>query len=112
MALLGGLLLWLVGRSAIHIGASGLIFGLITFLLLSGFLEKRTVPLLVSLLVGFLYGTALLWGIVPRLGSHISWDGHLCGAIAGGIVAYALTRKSRGAAVSPGQNPEQAAGPR
>ncbi len=95
VVLLGGLLLWLVGRSAIHIGASGLIFGLIAFLVLSGFLEKRIVPLTVSFVVGFLYGGSLLWGILPRIGSHISWDGHLCGAIAGGIVAYALTRPSR-----------------
>ena len=98
VTLLGGLLLWLAGRPAIHIGASGLIFGLIAFLILSGFLEKRIVPLIVSLVVGFLYGGTLLWGILPRIGSHISWDGHLCGAIAGGIVAYALTRESRGKA--------------
>ncbi|MGD0896382.1 MAG: rhomboid family intramembrane serine protease [Thermoguttaceae bacterium] len=106
VALLGGLLLWLVGRSATHIGASGLIFGLIAFLILSGFLEKRIVPLLMSLAVGFLYGGTLLWGILPRIGSHISWDGHLCGAIAGGIVAYALTRESKGEAENQGQSRE------
>jgi membrane associated rhomboid family serine protease len=101
VVLLGGLFLWLVGRSAIHIGASGLIFGLIAFLILSGFLEKRIVPLMISLAVGFLYGGTLLWGVLPRVGSHISWDGHLCGAIAGGIVAYALTRDSAGEADAP-----------
>ncbi len=90
--LLGGLLLWLFGRAADHIGASGLVFGLITFLLVSGFLERRIVPLIVSLIVGFLYGWTLLWGIIPRIGSNISWDGHLWSAVAGGIVAYVLTR--------------------
>ncbi|HEY2146853.1 MAG TPA: rhomboid family intramembrane serine protease [Pirellulales bacterium] len=90
--LLGGLLLWLFGRAADHIGASGLIFGLIAFLLVSGFLERRVVPLIVSLVVGFLYGWTLLWGIIPRVGSNVSWDGHLWSAVAGGIVAYALTR--------------------
>lgn len=90
--LLGGVLLWLFGRTATHIGASGLIFGLIVFLIVSGVLEKRIVSLLVSMVVGLLYGGSLLSGIVPRIGSHESWDGHLFGAIAGGVVAYALTR--------------------
>lgn len=94
---LGGLLLWVFGRPATHIGASGLIFGLIAFLIASGILEKRTVPLLIAILVAFLYGGTLLSGVLPRLGSQISWDGHLCGAIAGGVVAYALTRDSRAA---------------
>ena len=93
VALLGGLLLWGFGRHATHIGASGLIFGLVVFLIVSGFLERRIIPLMVSVLVGFLYGGTLLVGVLPRLGSHISWDGHLCGAIAGGVVAYALTRE-------------------
>lgn len=92
--LLGGLLLWLFGRSADHIGASGLVFGLIAFLLVSGFLERRVVPFIVSLAVGFLYGWTLLRGIIPRIGSNISWDGHLWSAVAGGIVAYAFTREA------------------
>ncbi len=89
---LGGILLWIFGRPVIHIGASGLISGLTAFLILSGFLEQRIIPLLIALLVGFLYGGSLLLGVLPRFGSQISWDGHLCGAIAGGLVAYALTR--------------------
>jgi membrane associated rhomboid family serine protease len=92
ITLLGGLLLWIFGREAIHIGASGLISGLGAFLMLSGFLERRIIPLLIALLVGFFYGGALLAGIIPRIGSHVSWDGHLCGAIAGGLVAIALAR--------------------
>jgi membrane associated rhomboid family serine protease len=92
---LGGGLLWLFGRSAIHIGASGLIFGLIAFLIVSGLLEKRIVPLVIAVLVGFLYGGTLLSGIMPWVGPHVSWDGHLCGAVAGGAVAYALTREPK-----------------
>jgi membrane associated rhomboid family serine protease len=95
IALLGGLLLWVFGREAIHIGASGLISGLTAFLILSGFLEQRIIPLLIALLVGFFYGTSLVLGIIPRFGSQISWDGHLCGALAGAIVAYALAREPR-----------------
>jgi membrane associated rhomboid family serine protease len=95
ISVLGGLLLWVVGRPAVHIGASGLISGLTAFLILSGFLEQRIVSLLIALLVGFLYGGSLLMGIVPRIGSQISWDGHLCGAISGGIVAFSLARAPR-----------------
>ena len=102
IVLLGGGLLWLCGRSTdlatgrpiVHIGASGLIMGLIAFLILSGFLEKRLVPLAVAVIVGFVYGTTLLFGVLPQINSDVSWDGHLCGAIAGGIVAYALTMPS------------------
>ena len=93
VVLLGGLLLWLFGRPAIHIGASGLICGLIAFLIVSGLLEKRAVPLVIAALVGFLYGGSLLAGVMPWAGPQISWDGHLCGAIAGGGVAYFLTKE-------------------
>jgi membrane associated rhomboid family serine protease len=92
---LGGGLLWMFGRPAIHIGASGLISGLTAFLTLSGLMEQRLIPLLIALVVGFLYGGSLLAGIIPRVASQISWDGHLCGAVAGAIVAFALTRGPR-----------------
>ena len=95
IVVLGGSLLWLVGRPAIHIGASGLIFGLIAFLITSGLLEKRLVPLAIAVIVGFLYGGTLVSGVLPRIGSQISWDGHLCSAVAGVIVAYTLTREQR-----------------
>jgi membrane associated rhomboid family serine protease len=95
ITLLGGALLWIFGRTAVHIGASGLISGLTAFLILSGFLEKRFVPLLIALVVGFLYGGSLVLGVVPRLDSQISWDGHLFGAIAGGIAACAYARTTR-----------------
>ncbi len=91
LVLLGGLLLWLFGRPRVHIGASGLVFALIAFLIVSGFLEKRLVSLAVAVVVGFIYGGTLISGILPRFKSYISWEGHLCCAVAGGIVAYALT---------------------
>lgn len=90
IALLGGALLWAFALqgNANHIGASGLVCGLTTFLILSGFLERRLVPLLVSVLVLFLYGTSLLMAMAPTTG--ISWDGHLYGALAGALVAFSL----------------------
>ena len=86
ISLLGGVLLWLFGRSALHIGASGLIFGLMTFLIFAGYFERRVRSILIAVLVGVLYGGTLLSGMLPRQG--VSWDGHLFGALAGFFVAY------------------------
>jgi membrane associated rhomboid family serine protease len=95
LVLLGGGLLWCFGRSnATHVGASGLIYALIAFLIVAGLLEKRLVPLGIAILVGFLYGTTLIFGVLPSFAQHVSWDGHLFGAIAGAIVAYTNTRQS------------------
>jgi membrane associated rhomboid family serine protease len=93
VVLLGGLLLWTFGRSANHIGASGLVFGLIAFLIVSGIVERRIVPLIVTAVVASLYGGTLLWGVLPCSDPHMSWDGHLCSAVAGALVAYAAARR-------------------
>ncbi len=90
--LLGGLLLWLFGRSnSIHIGASLLVFGLATFLVISGLLEKRVIPMLVSIIVVVMYGSTLIGGIIP-LQQGVSWEGHLMGGIAGAVTAWLLVR--------------------
>jgi len=94
-AVLGGLLLWLFGRTANHIGASGLVFGLVAFLIASGVLEKRLIPLLITVIVGFLFGGTLLSGILPTAGPEVSWDGHLFGAVAGVAMAYGLVAGNR-----------------
>ncbi len=100
---LGGALLWLVGRPGIHIGASLLISGLTAFLIASGlFFEKRPVSMAIALVVGFLYGIPVVLSLIPRFSSttRVSWDGHLCGVIAGVIVAFVLAKKTRQAAWS------------
>lgn len=91
---LGGLLLWLFGRPAFHVGASGLVYGLIAFLIVAGFRQGRLGPALAALLVGFLYGGTLVFGVLPSVGSEVSWDGHLCSAVAGGFLAYISTMRS------------------
>lgn len=91
--LLGGGLLWLFGRHANHIGASGLVFGLIAFLLVSGVLERRWPAILVALIVGLLYGTTLFTAVLP-FQSGVSWDGHLFGAVAGVVTAWWLAKES------------------
>ncbi|MEE9327148.1 MAG: rhomboid family intramembrane serine protease [Cocleimonas sp.] len=92
VTILGGVLLWIFGRDSIHIGASLLIFGLASFLIISGILEKRTIPMIISAVVLLFYGTTLLSGILPWQ-TGVSWEGHLLGGIAGAISAWLLVKK-------------------
>lgn len=87
ISLLGGVLLWLFGQSVNHIGASLLVFGLAGFLIVDGIKQKKLVNIMLSVLVAVLYGGAMLKGISP-LQKGVSWDGHLFGLIAGGLVAW------------------------
>jgi membrane associated rhomboid family serine protease len=83
--LLTGLFVWIGARPAYHIGASGLIYGIASFLFFSGII-RRYVPLMaISLIVVFLYGS-MVWGLFP-LKEEISWESHLLGAIAGWLLA-------------------------
>jgi membrane associated rhomboid family serine protease len=97
IVVIGGALLWLFGRNGTdshvvsHIGASLLVFGLITFFLAAAWFEMRVVSIVIAVLVGVLYGWSLLFGVVP-MQRGVSWDGHLCGAVAGVIVAFAQSR--------------------
>ena len=59
-----------------------MVYALIAYLIVSGFLEKRIIPLCISLFVAFFYGGSLLGGVLPQLNSQISWEGHLLGAVA------------------------------
>lgn len=87
---LGGLGVWLVGSTAIHVGASGLIFGWFGFLLARGIVERHPVPLLVALGVAAVYGT-MIWGVLPGQ-AGVSWESHLFGGAAGVLAALVLRR--------------------
>ena len=82
---LGGLLVWLVGRPAIHIGASGLVFGYFGYLVAQGWYERSFVSIAVAVAVLLLYG-GIIFGVLPQAG-FISWEGHLFGLIAGVLAA-------------------------
>lgn len=92
--LVSGLGVWLVGDgNSVTVGASGLVFGLVTYLLVVGFLERRPVGILVAVAVFIVYGSVLL-GVLPgRAG--VSWQGHLFGAVGGVVAAYTLAQRRR-----------------
>ncbi|MGV8847983.1 MAG: rhomboid family intramembrane serine protease [Propionibacteriaceae bacterium] len=87
-----GILAWLL--TPLHylvLGASGIIFGWITYLIVRGFLSRKWGHIVVALVVLFLYGSALL-GIFPA-SPTVSWQGHLGGAIGGALAAWLLFRR-------------------
>lgn len=91
--ILGGLLVWIFGRSASHVGASGLIYGLAAFLIIHGFLSKDFKNIILSVIVMIAYG-GLVWGLLPSATRWwVSFEGHLFGAVAGGVAAYLLRTK-------------------
>lgn len=87
LTLISGVALWLLGRPALHIGASGLIYALMGFLIVAGALERRLVPAAVALLVGVTYGISIISGILPGQ-PGVSWEGHLLGLLAGAGLAW------------------------
>lgn len=86
--LLSGIWVWFGGRESWHIGASGVIYGLSSFLFVSGMIRKNTQLAALAMVVAFLYGS-MIWGIFPDFfpKENISWEGHLGGFVAGIILA-------------------------
>lgn len=84
--ILSGAWLWLGGRPAWHIGASGVVYGIASFLFFSGVFRKHINLMALSLLIVFLYG-GLIWGIFPLI-RGMSWEAHLYGGIAGFMLAF------------------------
>lgn len=83
-----GLLTWIIGRPSYHIGASGVIYFLASFIFFKGMATKYYRLVALSLIVVFIYGS-LLWYIFP-IKEGISWEGHLSGFVMGLILAYIL----------------------
>lgn len=104
---LGGFGTWLIGNVGMHcpyvgvhcesnhIGASGLIFGWLAFLIVFGFFTRKVWEIVVGVAVLFVYGGVLL-GVLPGT-PGVSWQGHLCGAVAGVVAAYLLSAPERNA---------------
>jgi len=84
-----GVWVWFWGRESYHIGASGVVYGLASFLFFSGLIRKDNRLLAITFLVAFLYGS-LVWGIFPEIfpEKNISWESHLMGLISGLVLAF------------------------
>ncbi len=94
--ILSGICVWLFGREAWHIGASGVVYGLAAFHLVSGIIRNDVRLLTISVTVVFLYG-GMVWGMFP-INPDISWESHLWGAVSGVLLAiryrrYVIRRK-------------------
>ncbi len=86
---IGGLGTWLIAPAGFDtIGASGVVFGYATYLLTRGLFNRRLLELLTGLVVGVVWGGALLASLVPQHG--VSWQAHACGAVAGVIAAWLM----------------------
>lgn len=93
IVVIGGGLIWLLGRPAFHIGSSGLVFGFLGFLIAEGLYERSLSSIFIALVVVTLYG-GLFADLVP-LDKYISWEAHLFGLIGGIIAAWVLRRPRR-----------------
>ncbi|NJM68453.1 MAG: rhomboid family intramembrane serine protease [Acaryochloris sp. RU_4_1] len=92
--LLGGFGTWLfAGSNTVHVGASGLVFGYLGYLLCRGYFERSWSAITLSVLVVMAYG-GMLWGVLPSR-PYISWQSHLFGLISGGIAARWLTQSPK-----------------
>jgi membrane associated rhomboid family serine protease len=90
VVLIGGLGVWLFGRTAIHLGASGVVFGFLGYLVAAGVLERRLRSVILAVAAVALYG-GLVWGALPGT-PGVSWESHLFGLLAGIVMARIVTR--------------------
>src|SRR5262249_25886409 len=83
-----GIAVWLLARGSSHVGASGLVYGLASYILVAGLIRRDRRAIAASLLVCFMYG-ALVWGVLP-IEPGVSWETHLAAALIGVALALAL----------------------
>jgi membrane associated rhomboid family serine protease len=88
-----GILVWVAGRDSWHIGASGIIYGIASFLFFSGIIRKYFRLVALSLLVVFLYGS-MVWGLFPGIYQNVSWESHMLGFFSG--IALAIYYRKEG----------------
>ena len=92
VSVLGGLLVWIAGRRAIHLGASGLVSGYFGFLVETAYTNPTLSSVVLGVLVAY-YFAGIFFGIFPKE-DKISWESHLFGFLSGIASAYALTHFS------------------
>jgi membrane associated rhomboid family serine protease len=85
-----GIAVWLLARGGVHIGASGLVYGLVSYIFVAGLIRRDRRAIAASLVVCFMYG-ASVWGVLP-IERGVSWETHLAAAVIGVVLAIALRR--------------------
>lgn len=97
----GGLGTWLIAPgNTITIGASGVVFGYATYLLARGLFDRSVLEILTGIVVGVIWGGALISSVVPQAG--VSWQAHVCGAVGGVVAAWLLAgRRARSGSQPP-----------
>ncbi|OIP84749.1 MAG: hypothetical protein AUK44_01205, partial [Porphyromonadaceae bacterium CG2_30_38_12] len=91
--LVSGFLLWVIGRESSHIGASGFIYALASFLFFSGLLRRHVPLIAISLVTTMLYGN-MIWHVFPwTVNDPVSWEGHLSGFFTGVVIAIAFRKQ-------------------
>ena len=91
----GGLGTWLIAPAGTNtVGASGVVFGYATYLFTRGLFERSALQILTGVIVGVVWGGALVSSVVPHAG--VSWQAHVCGAIGGVIAAWLLASRQTG----------------
>lgn len=91
VTLLTGILVWSFARPSVHIGASGVVFGYLGFLMLAGWFERSIGAVVLSVGVAVAYGGAML-GVLPGQ-EGISWESHLFGFVAGALAARMVAKR-------------------
>jgi membrane associated rhomboid family serine protease len=95
VVVIGGLGTWLIAPAGTQtVGASGVVFGYATYLFTRGLFERSVLQILTGVIVGVVWGGALVASIVPHAG--VSWQAHVCGAVGGVIAAYLLAQRQTG----------------
>lgn len=89
-----GFLVWIFGRDAYHIGFSGILFGVASFILISGFIRQNISALVLSFSVLVLFG-GMFYGVLPT-NSNISWEAHLMGMSSGLVLALVFRNQLAG----------------
>jgi membrane associated rhomboid family serine protease len=91
IAVVSGLFMWLLGgRSEVHIGASGVVFGFLSYLVSRGWFERKFLLIALGIVVALIFGR-IITGVIPT-SAGISWQGHLGGAVGGVVAARLLAR--------------------
>ena len=90
--IVSGVLTWIIAKNGVHIGASGLVYVLMSFMLFRGIISKHYRLMALSFLVIFIYGS-MFWYVFP-IKENISWEGHLSGLITGIVFSLVFTKTS------------------